>query len=213
MSQKSPLNDLLAATLAALKTARGSFGAPVVEIDHALAELSKLELATGRTGNPSGVVKNYLPSDGVLHPEANGVLKSLYAVAGQLPWISSFYPEDGFDDVSRFADGYACSMVITDPRYADSSLASSRSVSLNFTVQAPHTIYPDHAHTAVELYYVISGKAHWKRGSEPWVTRYPGDVILHPTGMRHAMQTGDEPLVASAVWVSHTDAPVVIVRA
>lgn len=212
MAQGIQLNDLLAATCRAFATARGTFGAPVAEIDHTIAELSAFDLNIGRQGDPSDVVGKHLPSGGVRHPEANDVLKSLHAVADDLPWVSSFYPEDGHPDIGRFADGYACSMVITDPRYAASALATSKSVSLNYTVQAPHTLYPNHAHTAVELYYVISGNARWKRGSEPWVTRYPGDIILHTTGMRHAMETDEDPLVACAVWVSHTDAPVVIVR-
>jgi quercetin dioxygenase-like cupin family protein len=104
-------------------------------------------------------------------------------------------------------------MSVGDPRWAKHAVTTSQKVGVSYTVQAPHTIYPDHAHAAVELYYVIAGKALWKRGGEPWVERYPGEVVLHETGMRHAMATGDEPLVACAIWISHTDAPVVVVRA
>ena len=184
----------------------------VAEIDHALAELGGLEVSAGHKTELLDVVSRHLPSGGVRHAEAGALLKTLHAAARELPWVTSFYPEDGHPDISRFADGYACSMVVTDPLYAKIALATSRTFSLNYTIQAPHTLYPEHAHVAVELYYVISGNALWKRGSEPWVTRYPGDIILHSTGMRHAMSTGDEPLVACAIWVSHTDAPIVIVR-
>ncbi|MBT5432407.1 MAG: cupin domain-containing protein, partial [Rhodospirillaceae bacterium] len=82
-----------------------------------------------------------------------------------------------------------------------------------FTVQGPSVYYPDHAHKAVEIYYVIAGKALWKRGGEPWIERYPGEIILHTAGMRHAMQTGDGPMIAMAVWITDVESPIAVVRA
>lgn len=216
MPQENPLGDLLTSTRTAFANARRSFAAPADEIDRTLAGLENID--TGQTsanipgGGPTDFVARHLGSGGAAHHDAHQLLQHLTMAKDDLPWRSSFYPEDGYADIPRFYDGYAYAMVVSDPRYAEDTVWVSRDVSLSFTVQAPHTLYPEHAHTAVELYYVLSGKAMWKRGSEPWVTRYPGEVILHETGMRHAMMTADEPLVACAIWISHTDAPIVIVR-
>lgn len=216
MASPSPLADLVAATQDALQAARLTFGAPIDEIDSAIAGLNGLTMPTGEATDhgealPDTVVRYLKPGD-IKHKQAHALLERLADAADRLPWSPAFYPEDGHADIPQFWKNYAFAMAVSHSRWADQAMLTSSEVGLSFTVQAPHTVYPEHAHTAVELYYVISGKAHWKRGTEPWVTRYPGEIILHTTGMRHAMMTGDEPLVACAMWVSHTDAPVVIVR-
>ncbi|MEM7122024.1 MAG: dimethylsulfonioproprionate lyase family protein [Pseudomonadota bacterium] len=216
MSMNNTLANLLASTHTAFGNARLNFGAPVDAIDEALAGLDSLDADAAASKRPSkahvAFVTRHMNDGGTQHGDANRLRQDITASADQLPWMSSFYPEDGYADIGRFYDGYAFAMAAGDPVYGDESVWQSREVGLSYTVQAPHTLYPEHAHTAVELYYVVSGKALWKRGSEPWVARYPGDIILHETGMRHAMMTGDEPLVACAIWISHTQSRVVIVR-
>ncbi len=216
MASTSPLAELTAATHDCLEAARLTFGAPTDQIDHAIAGLGALTMPTDEPADhddelPQTVARHLKPG-GVKHEQASALLDKLAAAAGRLPWSPAFYPEDGHPDIPLFWKNYAFAMAVSHSRWADQAMLTSSEVGLSFTVQAPHTVYPEHAHTAVELYYVISGKARWKRGTEPWVMRYPGEIILHTTGMRHAMETGEEPLVAFAMWVSHTDAPVVIVR-
>lgn len=69
-----------------------------------------------------------------------------------------------------------------------------------FILMAPHTLYPSHAHSAVELYLVLGGTAEWQRGDEPWLRRPPGAFILHPSRIGHAMRTLDEPMLALFAW-------------
>jgi hypothetical protein len=69
-----------------------------------------------------------------------------------------------------------------------------------FILMAPHTLYPSHAHSAVELYLVLGGTAEWQRGAEPWLRRPPGAFILHASRIGHAMRTADEPLLALFAW-------------
>lgn len=64
---------------------------------------------------------------------------------------------------------------------------------------APETIYPAHAHPAVELYHVVSGTALWTAG-DILRRRVPGDFILHPSGVRHATRTQAQPLLAIYTW-------------
>ena len=115
--------------------------------------------------------------------------------------------------MEAFNADYSFMTLCGSARWARGCYAVSENIGLSYTVQGPHATYPDHAHKAIEIYYVISGKALWKRGDEPWVERYPGEVILHTAGMRHAMKTGDEPLVAMAVWISDINSGLVVVRA
>jgi hypothetical protein len=65
---------------------------------------------------------------------------------------------------------------------------------------APRTLYPNHFHSAVELYLVLGGRAEWRCGAEPWARRPPGAFILHPSRIGHAMRTLDEPLLALFAW-------------
>jgi quercetin dioxygenase-like cupin family protein len=71
---------------------------------------------------------------------------------------------------------------------------------------APHTNYPAHAHPALELYHVISGRARWTAGGTV-EDRRPGDFILHPSGIRHAMSTSEEPLLTIYTWTGDVASP------
>jgi quercetin dioxygenase-like cupin family protein len=212
MSGENPLHRLQAATRAAFTAARHDPAAPADQIDVALAGLGELTLEGETLHEMPAVVRQGLCDRTIVHPEARALHACLQNAAERLDWAPAFYPDDGYPDIPHFRNGYAFAMSVGDPRWAKHAITTSEKVGVSYTVQAPHTVYPDHAHVAVELYYVIAGKALWKRGGEPWVERYPGEVILHGTGMRHAMATGDEPLVACAIWISHTSAPVVVVR-
>jgi mannose-6-phosphate isomerase-like protein (cupin superfamily) len=76
----------------------------------------------------------------------------------------------------------------------------SQQLLLGFTLIAPHTHYPAHAHPAIELYLVVAGAATWRLGDAPGEVRPPGSVIVHPSGAPHAMTTGVEPLLALFTW-------------
>ena len=213
MAGSDPLERLHDATRDALVAARLAFAAPRAKLDLALSELDGVAPRAGAARTVPEVVKRHIVPRAIAHPEAGALHACLLKAADLLTWSPAFYPEDGYPDIPRFRDGYAFGMSVGDPRWAKDAVTTSERIGLSYTVQAPHTLYPDHAHAAVEIYYVIAGKALWKRGGEPWVERYPGEVILHETGMRHAMATADEALVACALWISHTNAPIVVVRA
>jgi len=66
----------------------------------------------------------------------------------------------------------------------------------------PHVTYPPHRHEADEIYVPLAGTAAWKHGNEGWRERLPGSVIHHAPYVPHAMQTGQEPLLALYLWRS-----------
>jgi quercetin dioxygenase-like cupin family protein len=69
----------------------------------------------------------------------------------------------------------------------------------------PDMHYPDHAHPAEEIYHVVAGRAEWWREDEGWRRKPPGTVIHHAPMVRHAMRTGDEPLLALYCWTGKVE--------
>lgn len=64
----------------------------------------------------------------------------------------------------------------------------------------PQMTYPSHAHEAAEIYVPLSGTALWQRGEGPFAAVEPGQVILHPSWLPHAMRTEAAPLLALYLW-------------
>jgi len=77
-------------------------------------------------------------------------------------------------------------------------------------LMGPNTTYPTHHHAAREVYFILSGTAHWKRGDEPWIQRAPGSVIYHPSNVPHATHTDEDPLLAVAMWISDLDSKLIL---
>lgn len=197
----------------ALRAAGAQPFAPRAELDRAVALLSGLTFKGEASPRSHGSVERYLKPRAVRHPHARALLDTLVETAPAIDWIGGDSGYGGEPDMQDFCANYSFCALAGPGRWATGCSAVSDEVGFNFTVQGPNVTYPDHAHKAIELYYVVSGKALWKRGGEPWIERYPGDVILHTAGMRHAMKTADEPLVAMAVWISDIQSGLVVVRA
>jgi len=159
------------------------------------------------------IVDRYLDSHQVNDPGAAAMLAALRAASPLMSWNDIHDGYGGEPGMEHFCQNFSFAALAAPPRWAGGVAVASKTVGLTFTLQGPDVYYPDHAHKAVEIYYVIAGKALWKRGGEPWVERYPGDIILHTAGMRHAMQTRGEPLIAMAVWITDVESPIAVVRA
>ncbi len=99
------------------------------------------------------------------------------------------------DRLPGFSQSYAQADIV-----GDSSPVPSPDMFCGFMLMAPQTFYPNHNHTAVELYLVLGGTAEWQRGDEPWVRRPPGAFILHRSQIGHAMRSLEEPLLALYAW-------------
>ncbi|MDR2788623.1 MAG: cupin [Candidatus Accumulibacter sp.] len=80
----------------------------------------------------------------------------------------------------------------------------SNRVCLGLTAIGPHLLYPPHRHPAVETYLVVSGSADWTAEGIAR-THPPGALILHPANIAHAMETGDEPLLAAYAWTGDVE--------
>lgn len=138
---------------------------------------------------------------------SHGIARALLAVADQLEWYAP--PKDLGEepDVAVFSRNFTASRVI-----GDGGLLPSDKVSAGLSLQGCDSYYPPHAHHAEETYWIIGGNGDWRVGSEPWFAVAPGDSIYHESGVRHAMQTNEQPLLSVWLWTSHLDSEVLIVR-
>jgi len=178
---------------------------------HLRATLARLEAASGSVA-PAPVrqpVTRFVAPASKLssHPESAALAAATRAAEGALAWHPAYPQLAGDPRYADFLAGYSYADV-AGPRgpFVTPDMAAF------LTVQAPGVTYPAHAHPAFEVYYIIAGRAEWKRGGEDWRFREPGTFIVHLSGQAHAMRTGAEPLLAAAVWLDHLDGPSVMVE-
>jgi quercetin dioxygenase-like cupin family protein len=125
---------------------------------------------------------------------------SLASLTEALPWHYHYEPHPEAGDL---ADRIAFAEII-----GPSAPLNAPGCRAGFTLMAPRTYYPLHAHPAVELYVVLSGHAEW---TTPEASRIvpPGGLVLHRTDQPHAMRTATEPLLALYGWSGAIDHPAV----
>lgn len=126
------------------------------------------------------------------------ISQALARLSGPLPWYYHYATRPGEADLTAqiaFAE-----LVGPD---GDMGAPDCR---VGFTLMAPDTFYPLHAHPAIELYFVIAGTAEWQAGD---TTRRvpPGELVLHRSSESHSMRTFAEPLLALWSWSGDLDTP------
>jgi len=125
-------------------------------------------------------------------------LEDLQRIGPSLPWRHGYDPHPsraGLEDRLAWVEIVGPAAPLRHP-----------ALCVGFVLMAPHTVYPAHAHPAVELYHVISGTALWT-AADVATERRPGDFILHPSGISHAMTTAEEPLLAIYSWTGDMLSP------
>lgn len=162
------------------------------ELARVLALLDEVAfVAAGIEGSSHPLGSQFRTEPVLHHPPVADVLSAFAPLLPALPWRYGYTPRPDLPGLeSRM--GWA---ELVGP------LAPFRSdrVCLGLTAIGPHTRYPEHAHPAVEVYFVVSGTARWTANG---VTRArpPGSYILHPANVVHAMEASDEPLLAAYTW-------------
>ncbi|MDX8492966.1 dimethylsulfonioproprionate lyase family protein [Mesorhizobium sp. VK22B] len=73
-------------------------------------------------------------------------------------------------------------------------------VAAGLLILGPDIVYPDHHHTAEEIYIPLTGGTEWRMSEGCFQVREAGEVIHHASDVSHAMRTGKEPLMALYVW-------------
>lgn len=72
--------------------------------------------------------------------------------------------------------------------------------------QAAGHHYPEHNHSAEEVYYVVRGTGLWSIDGSPPVERGAGAFIHHAPSVMHSIETLDQPLLTLWVWHGDIDA-------
>lgn len=102
----------------------------------------------------------------------------------------------------HFMDGYGyVELVGPLGPYVDHGLSAG------VLLLGPGRLYPPHAHPAEEVYLPLSGTAEWWRDGSTFRAVTPGTAIHHPSNVRHATRTLDEPLLAAYVWMGDVATP------
>ncbi len=117
------------------------------------------------------------------------------AVRGELRWSQNA----AYDEATvgrELLDGYAYAVLSAPdgPLPCESPLCG-------YLMMAPDLTYRDHWHAPREIYLVLTPGSQWCLDSGDWFDVAPGDLIVHEPWQKHAMRTGDEPLLAFAAWL------------
>jgi quercetin dioxygenase-like cupin family protein len=189
LSKTIPAIDLLRRHFERRQT---GFDAVARELTTVLTQLQAVDYHDGILEGNTHPVAQYLKDELPSKSKSIAAVLSLFRpLADALPWRYSYtsLPDNpGLENRMAWAE-------LVGPK----APFHSDQVCLGLTVIGPHVRYPEHAHPAVEVYYVLSGTARWtaKGISKAWP---PGAYILHASNVIHAMETGDEPLIAAYTW-------------
>ena len=96
-----------------------------------------------------------------------------------------------------FLSGHANTMIAGREGYEQRG-----DVIVGASMLAPGITYPEHKHAPEEMYIVMSG-GDWYNELEGWYTPRIGDVIYHRPWLRHAMRSGEQPLLT--VWCLYVE--------
>lgn len=96
---------------------------------------------------------------------------------------------------ANFPTSHANAMIV-----GPGGIEPRRDIWIGVSLLAPEVRYPDHDHAPEETYLVLSG-GEFRQGDGEWFTPGVGGSFYNPPGIRHAMRTGDAPMLALwALW-------------
>lgn len=139
---------------------------------------------------------------------ADRALASALLAADDLIWIATYADYDGGELMAPLKTGYLVTLLAGPAEFRDYHVPYvADDYLIGFTLQAPGTYYPPHAHVARELYHVIGGRGEWQLHDGAWNEQRSGGWIFHPSNALHAMRTEDEPMLTLVAWIDGLDQP------
>ncbi|MGY5800066.1 dimethylsulfonioproprionate lyase family protein [Rhizobium sp. LEGMi12c] len=138
------------------------------------------------------VVSHLREPDQVAAGAERALLGRLFHAADLLHWAQTYSITDfGSDFLQRY--GWV-ELFGTRGHFASEEMAGG------FLLLGPDVHYPDHHHVAEEIYIPLTDGSLWSKDAQPFLPRWSGEIIHHPSNIRHAMRTEDQPLVALYLW-------------
>jgi mannose-6-phosphate isomerase-like protein (cupin superfamily) len=187
-----PIARAIVARLAAIPAATDDVGLAIRHLRHA----AETAVARPFFARPAASHAALLAS--ALATSTDPIGAALAAIPDGLAWHYHYAPRADEDDLG---DRIAFAEMIGPNGPLDA--ADCR---IGFTLMAPQTLYPLHAHPAIELYLVLSGAAQWMTDTADRIVP-PGEFVLHRSNEPHAMQSFAAPLLALYAWRGAIDVP------
>lgn len=164
------------------------------EVDHMLATTERLDPVAPSGNRVNAGAAKHLPGalDAARQGPGHEVADAIADAKDDLLWYYGYAPRPGERDLSQ--DIAFCE--ILGPTTGS---FRSKDARLGFTLIGPGMHYPAHSHPAVELYHLLAGPSTWIKAGAP-SRKQPGDFILHPANVSHAMETQDASLLSIYSW-------------
>lgn len=182
----TPAARLLALFLDILEAWRG--GIPPRFLPNAAALGTERALGAG----PLPVLRRLPRVEDIAAPEARPLADLLRRKAEAFRWGQTYGPED-FGE-SFLAEYGWLEVFGTRGHFVHAEIAGG------LLLLGPNMFYPEHRHTAEEIYLPLTGGAEWFMEGQGWRRRAAGEVVHHGPDVVHAMRTGAEPLLALYLW-------------
>jgi hypothetical protein len=115
---------------------------------------------------------------------------AFYQIEPLLRWVPR--PASGPFASANWPEGHANAMIV-----GPGGLERRDGIRIGVSLMAPHVRYPDHNHPQEEVYLVLS-QGQFKHGDSSWSEPGIGGTFHNEPNIRHAMMSGDSPLLA--IW-------------
>lgn len=162
--------------------------------------VARLEAAADLAGSRGTAVPRRRPVCAYLHDAAetarsqSAVLADLIAcfmdIEPRLEWTRR--PSGGPSASDSWPEGHANATII-----GAGGLETRGGLQVGVSLMAPNVRYPDHRHMPEEVYLVLS-PGRFQHGDSDWWEPGIGGALYNEPNIRHAMASGDAPLLA--IW-------------
>jgi hypothetical protein len=176
------------------------------EADHTFVRTARERLAAFKTwverstGSDMPALRALAPACAALDDTTPALRRCAEAIGRASPHLHWYLRPDEGPEAASFAAGHANALIIGPPT-GRSGLEQPADVIVGLSVMAPGVTYPVHRHPPDELYLVLS-EGEWWREETGWFRPGIGGTVRNSPGVRHAMRSGDRPLLAGWILLS-----------
>jgi len=137
---------------------------------------------------------------------APDVAASLAALEEDLNWRQNPNYSNEAMGQPHYMNNYAYAEII-----GPNGIYAGNDFLLGLFLLGPGLNYPNHAHPAPELYWILSGQSDWRMRDEAFSAREPGETIWHEPFVPHATNVGAQPMLAVYIWTKDVKQPALLV--